>query len=102
MSAQHTPGPWEVHTERSSGSGQPWIFQTAKGGGCERTVFDGDAVDVWPLREANAALIAAAPDLLAALEAAESELERMEAATGHPCDGAAMGQIRAAITKATA
>lgn len=48
----------------------------------------------------NARLIAAAPDLLAACDKAESELERMEAATGKPVAEDVILAIRAALAKA--
>jgi len=49
----HTPGPWEV--ERGSSSGAVWITSTAN-------IFIGGNA------EANTLLIAAAPELLEALE----------------------------------
>ncbi len=65
MSAQHTPGPWFVaHLPDGQGS---WVACDPDGCGIHA---DGSymAVCVSPIGEANARLIAAAPDLLAALE----------------------------------
>jgi hypothetical protein len=80
MSAQHTPGPWQIDSE----DGQWWIY----GGGDERATIGIAKCDLIvnavsgickqqnPInggidndeKLANAALIAAAPDLLAAVE----------------------------------
>lgn len=59
-SCDHTPGPWTIHQTRKGA--EVWI-QSERG-----TVFDSGAPNEWPLSEANARLIAAAPDLLAACE----------------------------------
>jgi hypothetical protein len=61
----HTPGPWRVYHENGSmGSGGHWGVETEKG-----TPLAGTTVArvcaVGPVGRANAALIAAAPDLLA-------------------------------------
>jgi len=60
---KHTPGPWKI--------GPHGRIQTApnEAGGCEIVVVEGSIG-----RGANATLIAAAPDLLAALEAARPDL----------------------------
>ena len=57
--AEHTPGPWKAIGGEvlSPGLGAPNIAQM-------------DTLAENPVREANACLVAAAPDLLAALEAA--------------------------------
>lgn len=76
MTAKHTPGPWAI--TRSDASGRPYQIRSlgAKDG-------PGAIVDVtrWaflnmpssPEAEANARLIAAAPDMLAALKALADE-----------------------------
>lgn len=58
---KHTPGPW-----RTSLTDDTVVVDAA---GREVAAIDGDYndPDTWPLMEANARLIAAAPDLLAAL-----------------------------------
>jgi hypothetical protein len=60
----HTPGPWHVVPEAQS----PWIVGDAEGD----SIADCEPPGPWMSEEeadANARLIAAAPDLLAALEA---------------------------------
>lgn len=83
--AQHTPGPWET----SSNSDGDWDVCGPDGGdmiadlkGCDNA-------------EANARLIAAAPELLAALKGAE---QIISVSDGHW--QAALEKIRAAIAKA--
>jgi hypothetical protein len=75
MSAQHTPGPWAVETPM--GESAPWIVQDGKQAyEWEPIATLGDCTeDDLPKRskaqktiEANARLIAAAPELLEALE----------------------------------
>jgi hypothetical protein len=65
---QHTPGPWTA----DSGDGQYYgVFRESDGGGiCYLSEPGGQLLPTdrnWPEHEANARLIAAAPDLLAAL-----------------------------------
>jgi hypothetical protein len=57
MSAQHTPGPWRVSGKATINAGRSWIASVSTSN-----------------RDANARLIAAAPDLLAALEKARNTL----------------------------
>jgi hypothetical protein len=88
MSTKHTPGPWEVRNEGSSrwidivqaNTGEPWPLPFAA---CKH--FD---------QEANARLIAAAPDLLEAL---------VDLVAFYPLDSADANvtSARAAIAKAT-
>jgi len=95
MTAAHTPGPWtaEQRTPKAAYNSEPYWRVSTAGGSC-MYVGCGDVED-----EADARLIAAAPDLLAALQAlcvleadgmqaAESAIESWERA-------------RAAIAKAT-
>jgi hypothetical protein len=61
MSTQHTPGPWYALAEGITGAEIGY-----------RAIIDDDGVTVCnpsPMGAANARLIAAAPDLLAALQA---------------------------------
>lgn len=64
--AEHTPGPWEVAQSPAWGT----IVQTEKDTAMlirmERVAFTSDGIKLLSF-EANAALIAAAPDLLAAM-----------------------------------
>jgi hypothetical protein len=95
----HTPGPWvEFNAIDSDGNSLPCVIATAGNiciveqwatGGCEES-------------QANARLIAAAPDMLAALEMAVGRWDKY----GPPeCmygagDGRMIGQMKAAIAKA--
>ncbi len=70
-----TPGPWMVNTHPGYESGKPGIIWGSEGPG------HGSICDMTPefpreFNSANANLIAAAPDLLAACEAAERCLVR--------------------------
>ncbi len=64
MKTQHTPGPWTYR--QAYDNGEPTAFEVDAGRGNVATVATG-AGDV-DREEANARLIAAAPDLLAALK----------------------------------
>ncbi len=78
----HTPGPWRISKNRT-GEPDPWIEGAP---GYEQAIFgdDGSKVavceqwhpDLEAESEANAALIASAPDLLEALEALRGDLLR--------------------------
>ena len=61
MSAQHTPGPWAVRATPES-SYQDFIVQAGKW-----AIASIDTCTSTDIEKANARLIAAAPDLLAAL-----------------------------------
>ncbi len=90
MNAQHTPGPWYIDCQNES---------AAIG---YRAIVDKDGYTVCspsPMGQANARLIAAAPDLLAALIAFDN-------AFSHYCEGdpdsdevSALYQAREAIAK---
>jgi hypothetical protein len=85
----HTPGPW-AYDQESDNSTDFWVFQA-----------NGPARIAVEVSERDAALIAAAPDLLAALQ----EVTRCLAwhAQEHPVgmDCVAVAKARAAITRAT-
>ena len=109
MSAAHTPGPWAVHPA------YPWIikqdlkvpFADIEDGltVCNTTGLDGSGF--FPSSEegrANARLIAAAPELLEALEEARAGLLWYQDRNPGQRDGSddeAMARIDAAIAKAT-
>ena len=94
MTTQHTPGPWRAVPTTRAGNGLAW----------RDIVSDGTAFAPSYVAEAldcDAALIAAAPDLLAALIAFDD-------AFSHYCEGdpdsdevSALYQAREAIAKAT-
>lgn len=90
---KHTPGPWEVHGPHDA----PWV-QSTNGP-------NGRSVDIVPRTMADARLIAAAPDMLAALRNAQTVLDDL--ANGWPLSELHMPMptlreaIQDAIAKAT-
>jgi len=108
MKAQHTPGPWEAQTNRSPLTithELPHLPQ-AKGGHRQfreiAEVYVSDKGDGAPEDFANAALIAAAPELLAALKAILARVESGEGMGGKFLGGPPLPirEARAAIAKA--
>jgi len=99
MNTKHTPGPWNIssanrYAVNASGRG----IATAEG------ADDVKYSDFFPPTEeaaANARLIAAAPDLLAALMACERELSAVWSGQGQINDNRHAVNARAAIAKAT-
>ena len=68
MSEKHTPGPWEaVRSSSDLDEWAGWRIKQPGSGLCDVAYVD-DADAGPPVAEADARLIAAAPDLLAALE----------------------------------
>lgn len=72
---RHTPGPWKVATDNE---GRPWVYATDEENEINRFdlvirggYFDGKKISVEE-EEANASLIAAAPDLCAYAECEEA------------------------------
>lgn len=90
MTTKHTPGPW-VAQEQCPVSN--WVDIRVKSSNGWSLPF---AACKHFNEVANARLIAAAPDLLAALRAAYSDIQRCP---GHTID--MLGRIEAAIAKAT-
>lgn len=96
MKTNHTPGPWIVHKWRrehktAKGENQP-RFQWAV------ATVDGSPIDTITKNEANAYLIAAAPEMLVALELAERALENV---TNENFKAQALIYIQRAIANAT-
>ena len=97
--AEHTPGPWKVSELFADGE----IIRVFRTYEVVTPEYDVCADLPWggPIRnEADARLIAAAPELLAALEAALASLEGQRRVDQSNEDLAAVYQARAAITKA--
>lgn len=102
---KHTPGPWHINTAGSSSRGEPFkiteIYVYAPDTQ-DDTAICADVIDpvTQEPSEANARLIAAAPDLLAALVNLLNDTQHAE----HPdCDDGPcpVREARAAIQKAT-
>jgi len=93
--AKHTPGPWYVRTNRHPETdGRPWGWLDAKPPGSGQNAIPGVSV-TWTRgerSEANARLIAAAPDMLEKLQYAVEILS---------AEGYDVAPIRETIAKAT-
>lgn len=72
--AQHTPGPWRVHVDEHRGG--PFIMAVPAPGLNEYSVARTYDIPYKGAREANARLIAAAPELLAAARAVWERYEQ--------------------------
>ena len=92
----HTPGPWRVCQMEVTNRGKMWGINGDEG----TSGLSGDArlAEVFSI-EANAKLVAAAPELLAALKEARTSLSRTRSA--FTANGGLMSAIDAAIAKAT-
>ena len=100
MKIQHTPAPWQYHLGR--GKNPRFHIQTLSGYQIASTPEISLAKVESTEQEANARLIAAAPELLAALKIALSDIEDFY--QGSPAKDEFCGTeklICAAITKAT-
>lgn len=94
--SKHTPGPWNVDFI----DGVDGVFAAG-----DKRICQVNEVDIvgWNVRfrdesEANGRLIAAAPDLLEALQQAVTSMQD----SGYPNDSLVIRAARQAITKATA
>jgi hypothetical protein len=70
----YTPAPWGLTTERSCRKPLLWIWQAATHGGVQKTVYDAESPDVFPLKPEDAQIIAAAPEMADLLFDLDSEL----------------------------
>ena len=97
MSTAHTPAPWDI--EVSSYGHEIWLGGDGAGMIIINGWINGGCMDNparWAVVQADARLIAAAPDLLAACQALLSQIE-----WGGAPDGPATQNARAAIALAT-
>lgn len=100
---EHTPGPWIL--KREGQSGQDYVVTSQETG--HVVVCDGISSDFekdgpeWKRCMADARLIAAAPELLEALEIAESFMSGFEGDGTHVGIEGHLQKIRAAIARAT-
>lgn len=105
MSSKHTPGPWYAGRPDMQtvvdGVGSKWIYGPEDSGvGGYVAVASGLASDDWGVIMANACLIAAAPDLLEACEAALANLDYLREQWGFHASREMTGKLRAAVAKA--
>ena len=105
MSAKHTPGPWHLEKDHDgvfTAIGEPIAIVGGEETGEQVRFTIGRTCDYGPHGDeqttANAQLIAAAPDLLAACEAALMQFE--ENASYDEADGYVVRQLQSAIAKA--
>jgi len=109
---KHTPGPWTISGQLINGAPEPRPNPKVKPYPHTVTAvcwnFDGDRGATgdlpWPIAEANARLIAAAPELLEACRAAQNWLREYHTQNGSPMDEGIFGlddQLVAAIARAT-
>ncbi len=93
--SKHTPGPWRV------GLADDTVVTTQDGD--EIVLVQGDYGDptAWPVMEANARLIAAAPELLEALQGLLQLVDELRADDPNWVLVPEVIAARAAITKAT-
>ena len=92
--AAHTPAPWHFTKIAMHDGGHVVMFTAQNGQRTHRLDYAGE------FKEADAHLIAAAPELLAALETAYMALIGYLPAHRNDVTDAAIGAARAAITKA--
>ena len=90
---QHTPGPWEIDRAARGGIG---VYTRQGAMVCKVTQWGGPLGQTTT--DANAALIAAAPDLLAALQDIMAESSRDD--DDHDVIATIQGLCRAAMAKA--
>lgn len=100
MATKHTPGPWQISDNVNNHCGTGCWYQITRGDEyvCEIYAIEEKNPDIEK-HEANARLIAAAPDLLAACEALLVEWEYIERMHGEH-GGREVSMVRAAIAKA--
>jgi len=102
MTAQHTPGPWRLHPVNDT------AVIAMDGTGVAGMAGDYDDTDTWPIMEANARLIAAAPDMLAACKGLLDIIYDSQGVAGWHMNGALatwdefedVAALEAAISKA--
>jgi len=99
--SQHTPGPWIVTGEEREGERPHLCVETAKGG-IIANIHGGCHYPTRPTILQNARLIAAAPELLEALHAAENIIVELLEIVGGDADLGhnVLPQVRAVIAKA--
>jgi len=92
--ATHTPGPWAVAPSSNKGNGSGWRDIVSLGGEFS-PAYVGEAI------ERDAVLIAAAPELLAALESVCNWADMFRDSLAYESGRSQIDAARAAIQKAT-
>lgn len=93
MEAKHTPGPWEITDD------EMFVIAGKDKSGAHRCIACSPSPYEW--KYADASLIAAAPDLLAACELVQALLAISPDGRGINWEGPVMDNLKAAIAKAT-
>lgn len=93
MDTKHTPGPWRINAVMREYGNKLEIAHEEISVTSVTVAGKGNKTSITPEQEANARLIAAAPDLLAALEA-------MVSAKGFDQEAAALIKASEALAKA--
>lgn len=112
MNAKHTPGPWFVKYGNAIYAADGYEIGVAYYAGNQHANMDDNGLEISRGKnqsEANASLIAAAPDLMEAIVRLEFAAQCRDNTMGDPCRliavkaelAAAAAQARAAIAKAT-
>ena len=96
--AKHTPGPWLTHKE---GFSSIYIESRIGGGMLQEVASCGPTGEGRDQQEANARLIAAAPELLEALKEVVEILDEVLGFGTEPSHGNIAAKARAVIAKAT-
>ena len=94
---KHTPGPWEVSDTSVCLDGPLSSWNRTI---CDLGHYGSDGRTCYPNAKANGLLIAAAPDMLAALEAVLKELIYSRGEVFGPSDEEIVNLTKAAIAKA--
>ena len=101
MTTKHTPGPWFIW-EGGAYAGRPEVKKRGELRGYDAKICEIDDIDgTVRSRKANARLIAAAPDLLEALQVMVRDYGAARASCGDLEMSPALFQAQRAITKAT-
>jgi hypothetical protein len=104
MSTQHTPGPWYIRINRHPETdGRRWGWVDAAPPGGDKNKIPGVNV-TWTqgeTSEANARLIAAAPENYACNKELAKIVRELCTTYGHPLPAASLDSSDAAIAKAT-
>jgi hypothetical protein len=102
MGAKHTPGPWSIDRTGERHGQRPYGISAGKRGPTPKNIVNwgGVAAPASQESEANARLIASAPDLLEACQTALAYCEHLQSSM-FGVEPTHAAELRAAIAKAT-